>query len=224
MPSHSQPCSLPTSGSYASLYQKPRTADQQAAFGRGIGVMGVRRKDGSRPPSSPLPGPSLPTASLLVASGSLRLAFLASARSLTAYLIPPSSPQDLYASAVGITVLQSTEIFPRDQAHDGVLCLFGLDADEATVRAALGIFGAIAGCELRKDPPVVRFASHEVARTVRRKAEEATASCKTDEESNAALAAALGLHCAGVDTLYNERFYAGRQGEEGRDDDTGRGW
>ena len=57
---------------------------------------------------------------------------------------------DVYASAVGTTVLQLKEIPPRPARFDGVLCLFGLtvSADEAVIREALGCFGEITSCDV----------------------------------------------------------------------------
>jgi Ran GTPase-activating protein (RanGAP) involved in mRNA processing and transport len=97
---------------------------------------------------------------------------------------------DVYASAVGTTVLQSREIPPRPEVFDGALCLFGLKptTDEAAVRATLGCFGAIVALELTRNPPVVRFASHEAALAAKR-------------------AGPWAELCDGVDTLYNERPY-----------------
>ena len=131
---------------------------------------------------------------------------------------------DLYASAIGTTVLQIKEIPPRPKEYDGVLCLFGLKADEDVVRAALQAYGAILGCDLSAEPAIVRFQTHDAALAVRRKAEAAAAVCQTPEEATATVTAALGLACAGADTRYNERSYDGREGEVGREDDTGRGW
>ena len=53
---------------------------------------------------------------------------------------------DVYASAIGTTVLQLKEIPTRPSQFDGALCLFGVRAgiDEAAVRAALRRFGEIA--------------------------------------------------------------------------------
>ena len=72
---------------FPSLFQRPRSKEEEAAFRRAVKVMG-----------------------------------------------------DLYASAVGTTVLQIKEIPPRPQRLDGALCLFGLKGgvDEAAVRQALG--------------------------------------------------------------------------------------
>ena len=53
-------------------------------------------------------------------------------------------------------------------------------------------------------PAIVRFSTHHAAITAKR-------------------AAPLSI-CGGVDTLYNERSYDGRKGEEGLEDDEGRGW
>jgi hypothetical protein len=132
---------------------------------------------------------------------------------------------DVYASAVGTTVLQIKEIPLRPTEYDGMLALFGLvEDDEAVVRTALERFGPIASCELASMPPLVVFASHEAAREVRRKAEAAAARCVTAEDTCAAITAAIGLHCEGVDTWFNERSYDGRTEEDGYDADEGRGW
>jgi hypothetical protein len=98
---------------------------------------------------------------------------------------------DVYASAVGTTVLQSREIPPRPEAFDGALCLFGLKhtAGEAAVRQTLGCFGTIIAFEPTRNPPVVRFTSHEAALAAKR----------------AGPWPELCDH--GVDTLYNERPY-----------------
>jgi len=131
---------------------------------------------------------------------------------------------DLYASVIGTTVLQIKEIPPRPAEYDGVLCLFGIQVDERTVRAALGALGEIKECNVDVQPAVVRFATHDAALAVRRKAEAAAATCRTDEQAASAITAALGVTCSGVDTRYNERSYDGRKDEVGREDDTGRGW
>ena len=118
---------------------------------------------------------------------------------------------DVYASAVGTTVLQLKEIPPRPAEYDGALCLFGRKstADEAALRASLGRFGLRTGhdgCELDTDPAVVRFDTHEAALAAKQ-------------------AAPWAELCDGVDTQYNERSYDGRHHDpEGRADDDGRGW
>lgn len=119
---------------------------------------------------------------------------------------------DLYASAVGTTVLQIKEISPRPPDFDGVLCLFGLKpgVDEAAVRQALaGDLGTeFKSCDLtfESEYGVVRFASHAAA-------------------LQAKAAYSFSELCEGVDTRYNERSYDGRvDGEDGRDGDEGRGW
>ena len=116
---------------------------------------------------------------------------------------------DVYASAVGTTVLQVKEIPPRPARFHGAICLFGLQADvsEAGVCKALGQCGQIVGCELDRDPAVVRFSTHDAA--LKAKAEYSSG--------------VPGLF-DGLDTQYNERSYNGRQGEFGRADDGGRGW
>lgn len=114
---------------------------------------------------------------------------------------------DLYASAVGTTVLQIQEIPERPAEFDGALCLFNLaeGVDEAKITTALERFGAIQDCKIGGWPSaVVRFSTHEAAVAAKR-------------------AAPLSI-CDGADTLYNERSYHGRKGEAGRDDDEGRGW
>ena len=126
---------------------------------------------------------------------------------------------DLYASAIGTTVLQLKEIAERPVEYDGALCLFLLrdsnwvpqDVDEAAIRAALSKYGEITRCELtgplrdNQGAVLVRFATHEAARAAKR-------------------AGKVEGVCAGVDTLFNERSYDGRKGEAGREDDDGRGW
>jgi hypothetical protein len=114
---------------------------------------------------------------------------------------------DLYASAIGTTVLQIKEIPPQLAEYKGALCLFNLSegVDESKIRAALVQFGTILDCRIGGWPSaVVRFSSHDSAVAAKRMAP-------------------LSI-CAGVDTLYNERSYDGRKGDAGRDDDEGRGW
>ena len=116
---------------------------------------------------------------------------------------------DVYASAIGTTVLQLKEIPPRPQDFDGKLCLFGVKpgVQEAAIRAQLGRFGEIVSCELDRTPAAVRFTTHDAALAAKRDA------------------SAWAQLCEGVDTLYNERSYDGRNGDKsGRDDDDGRGW
>ena len=114
---------------------------------------------------------------------------------------------DLYASAIGTTILQIKEIPERPAEFHGALCLFTLaeGVGEAQIRTALKSFGAIEDCQLGGWPSaIVRFSTHEAALAAKR-------------------AAPFSI-CAGVDTLYNERSYDGRAGEAGRDNDEGRGW
>ena len=117
---------------------------------------------------------------------------------------------DLYASAVGTIVLQAKEIPKRPQAYDGVVVLFDLTAgvDESEIRKALEPHGAITMIEMvpTSVPPVtVRFSTHEIALAA---------------VGAGSIEGLFGAICL----LYNERSYDGRQGEEGRQDDTGRGW
>ena len=97
---------------------------------------------------------------------------------------------DLYASAIGTTVLQLKEIPDRPSYFDGKVCLFDLASgvDEAAVLASLGRYGPIVGCTFG-DPVVVHFATHEAARSAVREAGR------------------LVSIAGGVDTLYNEREY-----------------
>jgi hypothetical protein len=118
---------------------------------------------------------------------------------------------DLYASAIGTTVLQLKEIPARPSEYDGRICLFDLEegVGEADVREALERFehlGPIASVDMNASPVEVRFATQDAARAARR------------------AAAALAHIAGGVDTKFNERSYDGRKGEVGRDDDDGRGW
>ena len=125
-------------------------------------------------------------------------------------------------------VLQILEIPPRPVEYDGALCLFGLveGCSESAVRACLKSFGKIVSYEAGagSTPTVVRFSTHEAALAVRSRAAAAAAGCCTEEEETIAVSAALGLTCTGADTLYNERSYEGREGDQSRDDDKGRGW
>ena len=113
---------------------------------------------------------------------------------------------DLYASAISTTVLQLTEIPPRPVEFDGTLCLFDLKVgvDENAILVALREFGSIASCKLSEWPPAtVRFTTHAAALAAKQ------------------AAARLSFIAGGIDTLYNERSYDGREGEGG---DRGRGW
>ena len=122
------------------------------------------------------------------------------------------------ASAIGTTVLQIKEIPSRPSEFDGALCLFNLAAgvDEREVRKQLQTFGDImsyeaeAGCT----PAIVRFSSHDAALAAKRAASELTSFYTS------------GIYkvTSDIDTVYNERSYDGRHGEEGLDNDNGRGW
>ena len=73
---------------------------------------------------------------------------------------------DLYASAVGTTVLQLKEIPARPANFNGVLCLGQLTdgVGEEQVCAALGGFGEIVLCQIGVHPGAhVTFATHEAA-------------------------------------------------------------
>ena len=116
---------------------------------------------------------------------------------------------DVYASAVGTTVLQIKEIPPRPARFDGAICLFGLQAgvSEAAVREALGQCGHIVNVELDRDPAVVRFSTHDAALKAKAKYSEGVPDL-----------------FSGLDMQYNERSYNGRRDEDERADDNGRGW
>ena len=102
----------------------------------------------------------------------------------------------LYASAVGTTVLQLKEMPKTPEEYLGELCLFGVDdtISKATVEKALSRFGKVVSCKL--DGPlrqthnavVTRFASHSEALAAK------------------AGGAMIGVY-AGADTLYNEHPY-----------------
>lgn len=115
----------------------------------------------------------------------------------------------MYASIVATTVLQLKEIPARPAEFDGALALFDLapNVDESAIRSAFADFGEILRCEIdHTQVTVVRFGSHDAALRAKR------------------AAAQLTHICAGIDTLYNDRSYDGRTGEEGLEDDHGRGW
>ena len=122
------------------------------------------------------------------------------------FVCPLQVMADVYASAVGLRVLQMKEIPPRPQEFDGRVCLFSLKegVDTEKIKSALKRFGTVVDCDMNRDPVVVTFASHE-------------------EALSAVQAGAPDL-CDGIDTQYNERSYDGRVGEVGRRDDDGRGW
>ena len=114
------------------------------------------------------------------------------------------------ASAIGTTVLQIKEIPERPAEFDGAICLFGLaqGVGESEICEWLQAFGVIVSYEAGagSTPAIVRFSTHASAVAAKRAASE------------------LVSLCAGIDTLYNERSYDGRTGDEGMDDDNGRGW
>lgn len=112
---------------------------------------------------------------------------------------------DVYASAVGTTVLQLEEIPPRPTEYNGAVCLFNVKhRTDAMIRSALGHFGTIKNVDLERDPILVRFQSHAAA-------------CKAAKEGAPSL-------CDGVSMTYNERSYRGREGESDQGGDNGRGW
>ena len=105
---------------------------------------------------------------------------------------------DLYASAIGTTVVQLKEIPTCPTDMRGALCLFDLQpgVDELRIREAFEPYehlGAIKSIEIGGWPPaVVRLATHDAALAIK------------------AAAVTLTHICAGIDTLYNEHPYDGR--------------
>ena len=98
----------------------------------------------------------------------------------------------LYASAIGTTVLQIKEIPPRPKEFDGVLCLFGVadDASEAAIRSELSVYGDIVRVVPRPvhKQMAVHFTTHEAVEKV--------------------IAAKLVSHLwKGLGALYNNRPY-----------------
>ena len=102
----------------------------------------------------------------------------------------------LYASAVGTTVLQLKEIPPTPEEYLGALCLFGVadSISESAITTALHCFGKVVSCQLNgplrlaQKAVLVHFSSHAEAL-------RAKGSVSVD-----------GLY-AGADTLYNEHPY-----------------
>ena len=99
---------------------------------------------------------------------------------------------DLYASAVGTTVLQIKEIPPCPTEYDGKVCLFDLadGVNEASIEAALSKFGSVKHCEVGTSA-IVHFATHEAALAAKQ-------------------AGPIAGVCAGIDTVYNAREYDNR--------------
>ena len=96
---------------------------------------------------------------------------------------------DLYASAIGTTVLQLKEIPERPAEYNGQLALYALEEkSEAQVRAAFESHGTITKVELGggHPPAIVHFTTHAAA------------------EKAAAAGAPV---CKGQSTLFNELPY-----------------
>ena len=132
---------------------------------------------------------------------------------------PPSGKPVLDNAALARALTRTTEFteaewaaFEVDELRDDHVVQSGgayfqpAAVDEATLRAALARFGEIVSIDTSVSPAQVRFSTHEAARAAARAAAE------------------LILIAGGIATLYNERSYAGRRGEAGREDDDGRGW
>ena len=107
-------------------------------------------------------------------------------------------------------MLQIKEIPICPEEFEGALCLFDLaeGIGESEIRAFEGL-GNIVSYEVAagSTPFIVRFSTHAAAVAV-------AASPSSDLKSR----------CSGVCTQYNERSYDGREGQEGLEDDHGRGW
>ena len=115
---------------------------------------------------------------------------------------------DVYASAVGTTVLQLKEIPTRPEDFAGKLCLFDLvdGADIHSVRTFMQRFGEIKSISYSNGVAFVQFTTHDSALSAKKAG-------PWPEEL-----------CMGLDTQYNERSYDGRHGESEQHDDDGRGW
>ena len=166
---------------FCSLYQWPRTEQQDAAFKRSLGVM-VCSHASTHSLSRALPVQARPM------NGRLRCLV-----HISSDLISHRAQGDLYASAVGTTVLQHKEIPPRPSEFNGVLRLGDLAArnDERAIRAALRRFGEVVGCVLEDNRrALVYFAEHAAAA--------------------AAVAAGPTELCGWLALEYNERPYPDR--------------
>ena len=187
--------------SFGSLYQHPpralRTSEESAIFGRSLNVMA-----------------DMCTRDLALEHEQIQIRYCLPAHAM--FLTPDASRDAPDASAIGTTVLQIKEIPERPPEFDGALCLFGVPEaalclfgiGEAEICDRLRAFGDITSYEAGagSTPTIVRFSTHDAAIAVKQ------------------AASTLSYLCDGIDTLYNERSYDGRAGEEGRDDDNGRGW
>ena len=98
---------------------------------------------------------------------------------------------DLYASAIGTTVLQLKEIPQRPEEFHGKVVLFGVKGSASDIEAALSEFGTVVIGEVGVTM-TVRFTTHEAACLARRAAPQ------------------LSHLCDGIDTLFNERSYDDR--------------
>ena len=99
----------------------------------------------------------------------------------------------LYASAVGTTVLQIKEIPLRPADFDGKLCLFApaKGVDEGKIRTAFGGFGEIVAVVDRRpqrDEIAVHFTSHQAV-------------------LDAIKQGAVSGICSGIGALYTDRAY-----------------
>ena len=86
----------------------------------------------------------------------------------------------MYASAVGTTVLQLKEIPTRPAEYEGGIAIFGpvKGLDEAKIRAALEQFGTITSCKLGVFPPaVVKFTTHASALAAKRAVSQLISIC-----------------------------------------------
>ena len=72
---------------------------------------------------------------------------------------------DLYASAIGTTVLQLKDIPPRPSEYDGRIAVFGRIPNEETLRDALGKFGEIVELTIAPDDmqAAAQYSTHAAA-------------------------------------------------------------
>jgi hypothetical protein len=114
------------------------------------------------------------------------------------------------ASAIGTTVLQIKEIPSRPSELEGAVCIFGVaeGTSESEIRERFERFGKVKSYEVGagKTPSIVYFDTHQAA--------IAAVGSQSD----------FTAFCSNIGIQYNERSYNGRKGEEGLEDDTGRGW
>lgn len=134
-------------GSFASIYQKPRTDVEDEAFSGALSVMGdlcTRNKRHGRWP--------------------IAFYFL-----VVIVLRGVCDCACADASAVGTTMLQLQEIPPRPEEYNGALYLGepALGIDEEMVKRHFRV--GLLSCDLQRNPAVLRFHTHEAALTALQK-------------------------------------------------------